>query len=265
VIKPLVEDADLVIYQGNCLNVLCGMATDSADACVTSPPYLDARPEYPSPSPTEFTLIFTELRRVVSGPLLLNVGRLWRDRKELLWWTELLECAESAGWPMRDTLIWIKKNANPIRGEILADSHEMVFMFGDGFNTDDVRTAYTEETIARMGRKWINSGGVKGDETNRDHLGRTPNPLGARPRSYFGTVTGKEKGNPHPAPMALDLAVHLVKLAAPAGGTVIDPFGGSGNTAAAARAQGRKSILIELSPEYAALAASRLAQQSLLA
>jgi DNA modification methylase len=263
VIEPLVKDVDLLIYQGDCLDVLREMDEGSADACVTSPPYLDARPEYPSPTSHQFEMIFKELRRVVSGPLLLNVGRLWRDRKELLWWTELLDCAESAGWPMRDTLIWIKVNSNPIKGEVLADSHEMVFMFGDGFNVDDVRTSYTEETVARMGRRWLNSSGVKGGP--QDQRGRDVNPLGARPRSYLATVTGKEKGNPHPAPMALDLAVHLVKLGSPAGGTVLDPFGGSGNTAAAARSQGRKSILIELSPEYAALAATRLAQQSLLA
>jgi site-specific DNA-methyltransferase (adenine-specific) len=267
VIKPLVEDADLVIYQGDCLNVLCGMKTDSADACVTSPPYLDARPEYPSPSPTEFTLIFTELRRVVSGPLLLNVGRLWRDRKELLWWTELLDCSESAGWPLRDTLIWIKPNANPLQGEILTSAHEYVFLLGDEFNVDEIRTPYAEESLARYGRKFDANAGVKNSPrpNSRDARVGTENELGARPRSYVEVYTGREKGNPHPAPMPIELAVHLVKLAAPAGGTIIDPFGGSGNTAAAARSQGRKSILIELSPEYAALAASRLAQQSLLA
>jgi site-specific DNA-methyltransferase (adenine-specific) len=65
--------------------------------------------------------------------------------------------------------------------------------------------------------------------------------------------------------MAPRLASHLVKLATTAGGTVLDPFGGSGNTAVAARALGRRSILIEISEGYALLAARRLAQQSLLA
>ncbi|MGM3268096.1 DNA methyltransferase, partial [Bacillus cereus group sp. BC255] len=85
-----------------------------------------------------------------------------------------------------------------------------------------------------------------------------------RPKSYVEVYTGKEKGNPHPAPMALDLAIHLVKLGSPAGGTVLDPFGGSATTAVAAPPQGRKSVLIELDPEYATMAAGRLAQQSLL-
>jgi DNA methylase len=46
---------------------------------------------------------------------------------------------------------------------------------------------------------------------------------------------------------------------------VLDPFMGSGTTALVARAHGRRSIGVELSPEYARLAADRLSQLSLLA
>jgi DNA modification methylase len=45
---------------------------------------------------------------------------------------------------------------------------------------------------------------------------------------------------------------------------VLDPFMGSGTTALVARELGRHAIGIELNPEYARLAASRLAQRSLL-
>jgi site-specific DNA-methyltransferase (adenine-specific) len=48
------------------------------------------------------------------------------------------------------------------------------------------------------------------------------------------------------------------------GRRVLDPFAGSGTTLLAARRLGRTSIGIELSPEYAAMASSRLAQQTLL-
>ena len=54
-------------------------------------------------------------------------------------------------------------------------------------------------------------------------------------------------------------------IAAPVPCVVLDPFMGSGTTALVARKLGRRSIGIELSPEYAALAARRLSQQSLFA
>ena len=48
-------------------------------------------------------------------------------------------------------------------------------------------------------------------------------------------------------------------------GVVLDPFLGSGTTALVARKHGRHAIGIELSPDYCAMAAKRLAQLSLLA
>jgi hypothetical protein len=48
-------------------------------------------------------------------------------------------------------------------------------------------------------------------------------------------------------------------------GVVLDPFLGSGTTALVARRNGRACVGIELSPEYAALAARRCQQLSLLA
>lgn len=49
----------------------------------------------------------------------------------------------------------------------------------------------------------------------------------------------------------------------PQGGTVLDPFGGSGTTGMVAEEEGRNSILIELNPKYASLARERTAQAGL--
>lgn len=62
-----------------------------------------------------------------------------------------------------------------------------------------------------------------------------------------------------------ELVRRMVLAGCPEGGTVLDPFMGSGTTALVARRLGRKSVGIELNPEYAALAAKRLQQLSLLA
>lgn len=264
-----VSDPDFTLHVGDARDVLAELADGSADACVTSPPYLDARPEYPSPSPVQFGEIFRELRRVVTGPTLLNVGRIFRGGTEQRWWIEILEEAERAGWAHLDTAPWIKPNANPIHGNVFADRHEYIVVLGrpgEQLNVDDVRVPYAASSIARLRRGWTNHVGVKGDDSRaRGRRVSEPHPIGGRPPSYIICDTGREKGNPHPAPMPADLAADLVSLAAPRGATVIDPFAGSGTTAIAARRLGRRSVGIELNPEYAELAARRLGQQSLLA
>lgn len=255
-------DRDVTIYNCGALEALRDLNDGSMAACVTSPPYLDARPEYPSPTLPEFHEIFKELRRVVAGPMLLNVGRLWSKRREVLWWVKLLEEGNKTEWQLRDTLIWVKPNANPIHGQVLADSHEYVFIFGDGSLPDNVRTDYDVESLARFTRRYRNGTGVKGEDREQD--GREANELGARARSFFISYVGREKGNPHPAPMPLELALHLVLLASSKKDEIIDPFAGSGTTLLAARMLGREAIGIELDESYCAIAAGRLAQQSLL-
>ena len=55
-----------------------------------------------------------------------------------------------------------------------------------------------------------------------------------------------------------DLMRHLVRLVTPTGGTVLDPFLGSGTTALAAEAEGFDWIGIERDPEYIRISEQRL-------
>lgn len=54
----------------------------------------------------------------------------------------------------------------------------------------------------------------------------------------------------HPTVKPVDLMRWLVRLVCPRGGTVLDPFAGSGTTGAAALIEGRDAILIEREEEY---------------
>lgn len=51
----------------------------------------------------------------------------------------------------------------------------------------------------------------------------------------------------------------LVRLVTRAGDVVLDPFGGSGTTGAAALAEGRRVILVERDPRFAEIARQRCA------
>jgi site-specific DNA-methyltransferase (adenine-specific) len=67
----------------------------------------------------------------------------------------------------------------------------------------------------------------------------------------------------HPSPRPLDTMRHIVQLAVPVGGTVVDPFAGSGTTLRAAKDTGRRAIGIEIEERYCEIAATRCSQEVL--
>jgi site-specific DNA-methyltransferase (adenine-specific) len=64
--------------------------------------------------------------------------------------------------------------------------------------------------------------------------------------------------NTHPTVKPTDLMQYLIKLVTPQGGTVLDPFAGSGSTGKAAILEGNKFIGVELTEEYLPIIHSRL-------
>ena len=77
-----------------------------------------------------------------------------------------------------------------------------------------------------------------------------------KPKGRWQRMTWWGRVKARPIPPRFDWPVEAA--------TVLDPFWGSGTTGFVARAEGRKSIGIELSPEYAELARQRTQQLSLL-
>jgi hypothetical protein len=76
---------------------------------------------------------------------------------------------------------------------------------------------------------------------------------------YCPKVSRKERGegNNHPTLKPIALMAYLCKLVTPAGGTVLDPFMGSGSTGLAALSEGFNFIGIERDPDYFEIALKR--------
>lgn len=65
----------------------------------------------------------------------------------------------------------------------------------------------------------------------------------------------------HPTEKPVDLIRQIIRVVTPEGGTVLDPFAGSGSTLAAAVATGRNAIGIERDPAFCAAARLRLVER----
>ena len=272
-LTPYVKDSDFVLFHGEAESTVRQLEPASIDAIITSPPYADARPDVAAVSCVEFPRWFGQisgdLRHVLKphGSMMLNLGRRFQDGVEVDYLERTLALLANYGWFRIDTLIWWKPNAPARSGPYLTNAHEYVYWLSlspDAYRgLDDARAPYAASTLGRYGRNWARNTRVKGSHAQQ--TGRTPHPLGSRPTSVLIETVGREKGNPHPSPMPENIAADLVALACPPGGTVLDPFAGSGNTLRAARALGRRSVGIEREQEWCELIAERMGQLSLLA
>jgi DNA modification methylase len=109
-------------------------------------------------------------------------------------------------------------------------------------------------------------GSTPGDGAHENYAGREgaerwPNE-GRNVRSVW-TIPTYPFAGAHFATFPRELALRCIQAGCPEGGTVLDPFMGSGTTALAARAAGRNAVGIELSEEYAAICAERTNQLTL--
>ena len=81
---------------------------------------------------------------------------------------------------------------------------------------------------------------------------------------YVAKASRKERDaglndrNPHPTVKPINLMRWLVRMVTPPGGTVLDPFTGSGTTGCAAVLEGFDFVGIEREPEYADIAEARI-------
>ncbi len=90
-----------------------------------------------------------------------------------------------------------------------------------------------------------------------------PDDKAARRLIYCGKASKQDRNsggvkNIHATVKPTELMRYLVKLITPPGGTVLDPFMGSGSTGKAAVKDGFKFIGIELDPEYMEIAKARI-------
>jgi len=111
------------------------------------------------------------------------------------------------------------------------------------FNKKDIAVPYKNPTDKRI-RKLLKNGSP----------GRAPYDV-----FHFNIVKNVSKDKtPHPCQIPRNLIKIFIKASSNSGDIILDPFGGSFTTSAAAKELGRNSISIEINPEYCKIGEKRL-------
>ncbi|SPU44258.1 DNA-methyltransferase [Brevundimonas diminuta] len=202
---------------------------------------------------------------------------------------------QEAGWWVRSEIIWAKPNPMPESiNDRPATSHEKIFLLSRApryhYDADAVRQGRSSEEDANTFRGGAYVGGeidnaamgkrkVRGNKKRSSehasprhaghicHTGieQTPRGEGRNLRNYepapvhVWPIATRPFSGAHFATFPPELAERCLKAGCPAGGTVLDPFGGAGTTALVADRMGLDCTIIELNPEYAEIARRRIA------
>lgn len=205
-------------------------------------------------------------------------GQRWAKPKDLLgipW--RVAFALQDDGWYLRNDNIWSKPNPMPESvTDRLSNKHEYVFMLTKSrryyFNLDAIREPVT--SIREAALSWDRDGKCAPGKRPHHRPGRAgrpeATPPGAQPQTNFGP-TGKRHGKFHPAgknpgdvweiatqPFSgahfavfpTELPQRCILAGCKPGGTVLDPFSGSGTTGMVAQRLGCKYVGIDLNREY---------------
>lgn len=179
-----------------------------------------------------------------------------------------IACTDQLGLIARAVIVWAKPNGLPesVTDRVRRSHEDWVHLTVQPkyfAAVDEIREPHEHhrrDSWDRRPDKSMAAIAANGSTTAR--VGN--NPLGKLPGSVWEIATQPLKvpaalGVDHFAAFPMEWPRRLVKGWCPEGGTVVDPFGGTGTTALVATMLGRRGISVDLSADYCRLAEWRAA------
>lgn len=278
------------IIIGDALERLRELPDEIADVCVTSPPYYGLRDygvdgqvgleKTPEEYIDRLVQIFREVRRTLKkdGTLWIVIADSYAGsgrgiskktgikNKDLIGIPWMLAFAlRTDGWYLRSDIIWNKPNVMP---ESVKDRctkcYEHVFMLAKSktyhFDSEAVLVPAQydgrKETINKGSSKYADKI-VPGKTPQSQHMAGKPHQRWrfkdgkpVKNRRDVWTVSTRPYKGAHFATFPPELIEPCILAGSRPGGTVLDPFIGSGTAAEVAHRLGRECIGIELNPDY---------------
>lgn len=240
---------DLVtLHHGRCEDILPALGV-CADIAVTDPPYGEtslAWDRWPKGWPS---LVAAALPPATSLWCFGSMRMFLEQRDEF------------AGWRFAQDIVWEKADGTGFTTDRFRRVHEVAAHFYRGSWADVQHTPRRElistndKSSKRRGPNRTTHTGSIGDTGYQDDGYRLPRSVQRIDNMRFRSR--------HPTEKPTGIIDPLIAYSCPPGGTVLDPFAGSGSTLDAARCSGHKAIGVEASEAFCEVIATRLAQGSL--
>lgn len=261
-----------LIYGTPNIESLRSLPADSVHCVVTSPPYWGLRDygadgqlgleETPQDFVASMVAVFAEVRRVLHprGTLWLNLGDSY-DAKQLagIPWRVAL-ALQAAGWWLRQDIIWHKPNPMPSSAsDRCTTAHEYIFLLTKSARYDfgqllEPAVSNPGAGITEAKQKFGSQNGLDG----RPHSGWMGGDGATRNKRSVWTIATQSYPGSHFAVFPEELARLCITAGCPEGGTVLDPFSGSGTTGKVALQLGRRYVGLDVNEDYLELALRRV-------
>lgn len=250
--------ADLVLFQGDCLNLLTQIPDGAVKLVVTSPPYNLGKSYETRLDLDEY---LAQQRKVIEkcvrvlhwrGSICWQVGNYVDSGEIIPLDIALFPIFASFGLHLRNRIVWHFEHGLHA-SKRFSGRYEVVLWFTKGhdftFNLDAVRVPqkYPQKKYFK---------GPRRGELSGNPLGKNPGDLWDIPNVKANHV---EK-TIHPCQFPVELVERLVLSMTDEGDWVLDPFMGVGTTAIAALMHRRKAIGAEIMPEYVTITRERIRQ-----
>jgi len=251
------EDADVVLFDGDCRDLLKQIKEPIARLAVTSPPYNMGK-EYENNVELEEYLvthsgIIRECHRVLldGGSMCWEVGNYVEDGEvvplDVLLWPYL---RDELKMKCRNRIVWAVPHGLHSKKRF-SGRYEMILWFTKG---DDY---YFDLDAVRVPPLWPKKKYFKGPKKGQ----YSSNPKGKNPSDVW-PITNVKFNHPektaHPCQFPEELVRRLVLALSRPGDWVFDPYLGSGTTAAVCVDLGRKVAAAEIEPKYMKIARARV-------